>query len=128
MRINTNQIPTGMLFSSPFSQQNAGLLRWTCILILHTCLFCIHEAQTKCRPVGRHFEACVKSALAELRRTTGGFEAVLFVVCRLKPLKTQAFFALTSKITSIVTSKWGYFLKTQARYGTFGMVMLVCIK
>lgn len=68
------------------------------------------------------------SALAELGRAAGGFEAVLFVVCRLKPLKTQAFFALTSKITSIVTSKWGYFLKTQARYGTFGMVMLVCIK
>ena len=68
------------------------------------------------------------SALGELRCATGGLQTVLFVVCRLKPLKTQAFFALTSKITSIVTSKWGYFLKTQARYGTFGMVMLVCIK
>lgn len=49
----------------------------------------------------------VKSALAELRSTTGGLQTVLFVVCRLKSLKTQAFFALTSKITSIVTSKMG---------------------
>lgn len=49
----------------------------------------------------------VKSALAELRSTTGGLQTVFFVVCRLKPLKTLAFFALTLKITSIVTSKMG---------------------
>ena len=49
----------------------------------------------------------VKSALAELRSTTGGLQTVLFVVCRLKPLKTLAFFASASKITSIVTSKMG---------------------
>ena len=49
----------------------------------------------------------LKSALAELRRATGSLEAVFFVVCRLKPLKTLAFFALTLKITSIVTSKMG---------------------
>ena len=49
----------------------------------------------------------LKSALAELRSAAGSLEAVLFVVCRLKPLKTLAFFASASKITSIVTSKMG---------------------
>lgn len=48
-----------------------------------------------------------KSALGELGSTTGGLQTVLFVVCRLKPLKTLAFFASASKITSIVTSKMG---------------------
>ena len=47
------------------------------------------------------------SALRELGSAAGGFQAVLFVVCRLKPLKTLAFFASASKITSIVTSKMG---------------------
>ena len=46
----------------------------------------------------------VKSALAELRSTTGGLQTVLFVVCRLKPLKTLGFFAFISEITSTVTS------------------------
>lgn len=48
-----------------------------------------------------------KSALAELGSATGSLQAVFFVVCRLKPLKTLAFFASASKITSIVTSKMG---------------------
>lgn len=56
----------------------------------------------------------VKSALAELRSTTGGLQTVLFTVCRLKPLKTLAFFARRTKITSTVTSKIGIFL---AAYG-----------
>ena len=47
------------------------------------------------------------SALGELGSTTGGLQTVFFVVCRLKPLKTLAFFASASKITSIVTSKMG---------------------
>ena len=58
--------------------------------------------------MGGAFEAAdIKSALAELGSATGGLQTVLFVVCRLKPLKTLAFFALTLKITSIVTSKMG---------------------
>ena len=57
---------------------------------------------------GGIFESAIEeSALGELGSPTGGLEAVLFVVCRLKPLKTLAFFALTLKITSIVTSKMG---------------------
>ena len=57
---------------------------------------------------GGIFESAIEeSALGELGSPTGGLEAVLFVVCRLKPLKTLAFFTFTSKITSIVTSKMG---------------------
>lgn len=57
---------------------------------------------------GGIFESAIEgSALGELGSPTGGLQTVFFVVCRLKPLKTLAFFALTLKITSIVTSKMG---------------------
>ena len=63
------------------------------------------ERKKKCRPAGRHFERLDKnSALGELGSATGSLQAVLFVVCRLKPLKTLAFFTLKSEITSTVTS------------------------
>mgnify|MGYP007090052581 CR=1 FL=1 len=55
----------------------------------------------------------VKSALAELRSATGGLQTVLFIVCRLKPLKTLTFFTCCTQITSTVTSKIGIFLVAQ---------------
>ena len=46
-----------------------------------------------------------RSALGELGGTSCGFQAVLFAVCRLKPLKTLTFFTRSTQITSNVTSK-----------------------
>ena len=71
--------------------------------------FTAGEKQKNCQPdwAGSLKYAKEQSALAELGSAAGGLQTVLFVVCRLKPLKTLAFFTFTSKITSIVTSKMG---------------------
>ena len=55
---------------------------------------------------GGIFESAIEeSTLGELGSATGGLEAVLFIVCRRKPLKTLTFFARHAQITSNVTSK-----------------------